>query len=91
MNEQLTERETTFFRWAYSLLVTLAKEELKKAQNDDGEWPMRQEWSQLGASSRSIFLFRAREAAGIPDKEFLQIIRAGLVDVDDLYEGERLE
>jgi len=88
MSEQFTIRETEFFRWAYSLLVVLAKEELKKAHNDDGEWPMRQEWSQLGGTSRSVFLHRAREAAGIPHDEFLQVIRNGQVDVEDLYDDE---
>jgi len=77
------------FRWAYQLLLALAKRRLKDA-NDEREhpndWPAGQEWDELSGSSQKTFLRGAREEAGIPHEEFLALIRSGEYDVEDLYD-----
>lgn len=83
-----------FFRWAYAAIVALAIRRLKQANDENkaaGEencWPAGQEWRDLAGSSRASFLRLAREEAGIPNDEFLAVVRSGDIDVDDLYEGE---
>ena len=70
------------FRWAYALLVELAKVELEAANAECGKaWPAGQEWEDLGATSKSEFLFRARDRVGIPHDEFLEGVRSGEYDV----------
>lgn len=82
-------KETRNFRWAYSLLIELAKAKLAERNSnlvDKEEWPAGQTWNQLGNTSKSIFLMEAREAAGISHEEFLEGIRDGSYDVDDIWE-----
>ena len=50
-----------------------------------GEWPAQEEWDDLGGTSKSTFLHRARDRAGIPHDKFLAGIRDGKYDVDDIY------
>lgn len=82
-------QEKRNFRWAYAAIVALAKRKLKEAnetrENED-DWPGGQEWNDLAGTSKSIFLHQAREEAGIPHDEFLEGIRSGEYEVDDLYE-----
>lgn len=82
-------REERNFRWAYALLVELAKVCLDKAnaEAEPGAWPAGQEWDGLGGSSKSTFLREAREMAGIPHEEFLEGIRKGFYEVDDLFDS----
>jgi len=82
-------RELRNFRWAYGLLAALAKEQLRRANETagPGEWPAGQTWEQLGSSSKAAFLQQARQLAGIPDDEFLDGIRDGTYDVEDLHYG----
>jgi len=77
------------FRWAYALLVELAKVCLDKVNSEAelGAWPAQQEWDDLGPTSKSTFLRQAREMAGIPHDEFLEGIRSGAYDVDDLFDS----
>lgn len=77
------------FRWAYQLLLALAKRRLADANvnlESPGDWPGGQEWHEMVGSSHSIFLHAARDEAGIPHEEFLEFIRNGTYDVDDLYD-----
>lgn len=77
------------FRWAYQLLLALAKRRLADAnanlQSPD-DWPAGQEWHEMVGSSRCIFLGGARAEAGIPCNEFLEPIQNGTYDVEDLYD-----
>jgi hypothetical protein len=77
------------FRWAYQLLLALAKRRLRDA-NDEREhpndWPAGQEWDELVGSSHGTFLRSALQEAGVPYKEFLALIRSGEYDLDDLYD-----
>lgn len=78
------------FRWAYQLLLALAKRRLAEAnaaREDDNDWPAGQEWHEMVGSSHSIFLRGAREEAGIPEDAFIRVIRSSECDVDDLYEA----
>jgi hypothetical protein len=77
------------FRWAYALLVELAKVCLDKANSEaePGAWPAQQEWDDLGSTSKSTFLREAREMAGIAHDEFLAGIRSGAYEVDDLFDS----
>lgn len=83
------------FRWAYKLLLALAKRCLKERNEAlvrDGEpntWPAGQEWHEMVGSSHSVFLHIARDEAGIDRDEFLAQVRSGRYDVDDLYEQAR--
>ena len=81
-------KEERNFRWTYSLLIELAKEELSKANEECGkdEWPAGQEWHHLVPTSHSIFLRRARERAGIDHDEFLAPIRNLEYDIADIYD-----
>jgi hypothetical protein len=66
------------FRWAYALLLELAKEELAKANAEVAgtrNWPGGQQWNELVGSSHAVFLRKARERAGIPHDEFLAVVR----------------
>lgn len=80
-------QEETNFRWAYALLLELAKIELEiaNAEAKPGHWPAQQEWDDLGDSSRSTFLHLARDRVGIPHDKFLENIRNGKYDVDDIF------
>lgn len=83
------ERELRNFRWAYSLLLVLAKRHLADANaslSEPNVWPAGQSWDELNGTSHSIFLRKAREEAGIPHDEFLEPVRSGDYDIDDLYE-----
>jgi len=84
-------KERRNFRWAYAAVVALAKERLREAneaRESPAEWPAGQEWAALNGSSKSIFMRRAREELGIPHNEFLEGVRGGEYDVDDLFEEE---
>lgn len=85
---KMTSEERNF-RWAYRLLIALAKRCLADANRDrdhPSDWPVGQDWSELGATSRSVFLRKAREEAGISHDEFLGPIRDGTYDIDDIYD-----
>jgi len=82
----MMNKEERNYRWAYRLLLALAVRCLHDAQNSNNEWPGEQEWFDLVGSSQAIFLKKAREEAGIMNhKEFLEPIRSGKYDVDDLW------
>lgn len=88
--ERLRQDATQNFRWAYQLLLALAKRRLAEANanlSDPDEWPAGQEWHEMVGSSHSIFLRGARAEAGIPNDAFIELIRAGEYDVDDLYDA----
>ena len=75
------------FRWAYQLLMALAKRclaETNTSLEDKREWPAGQEWDELVGSSQSIFLRQARDEAGIDHDEFLAPLRSSKYNVDDL-------
>lgn len=83
-------RATRNFRWAYQLLLALAKRRLADAnlnREDENDWPAGQEWHEMVGSSHSIFLRGAREEAKIPEDAFMGVIRSLEYDVDDLYEA----
>lgn len=79
-----------YFRWAYQFLLALAKRHLAQMnaeREDPKNWPAGQEWYECNSSSHSIFLRAARAEADVPDDEFLEVVRSGVIDVDDLYEN----
>lgn len=81
---------TRNFRWAYQLLIALAKRRLADAnatRESKDDWPAGQEWHEMVGTSHSIFLRGAREEAGIPEEAFMGVIRSLECDVDDLYEN----
>lgn len=81
--------EEKYYRWAYKLLVYVAKQELKKLNAkrvNENDWPAGQEWDELGGTSRSIFMKKARGLVGINGDEFLKPIREGKFNVDDIWE-----
>jgi uncharacterized membrane protein len=76
-----------YYRWMYAAIICLAKWNLSGANLSCGEdWPAGQSWKQLNNTSRAIFVRRARQEAGIPDDEFLEPIRSGRYDVEDLWD-----
>jgi len=67
-----------YFLWIYRCLIRRAKEILAEDNaklEDPGDWPCGQAWEQLVSTSKSIFMHRARDEAGIPHDEFLAIVR----------------
>ena len=77
-----------FFRWAYRAVVELAKAELEVARPEEGsrDWPGAMKWTELVGSSHAIFMRRARYQCGIPDDEWLAVIRgADAPDFHDIY------
>jgi hypothetical protein len=84
----MKDREAKFFQWAYAGVVCLAQILLQEANEqlaDENDWPAHQKWDELNGSSRSIFLRKARKILGIPDDEFLLIVRSSDVEIDDIY------
>jgi hypothetical protein len=75
------EESELYFQWAYRLLIALAK----RCQQDEGTMHRGQEWSGLVGTSHSMYLKRARQEAGIPEEEFLDVVR-NKIDVSDIYE-----
>lgn len=76
------------FKWAYQLLLALAQRlliERNAMLEDPHDWPAGQEWDELAASSKAVFLREARLIAGIDSEEFLSGIRSGRYNVEDLY------
>lgn len=91
---EANDRATRNFRWAYQLLLALAKRRLADANADresENDWPAGQRWHEMVGTSHSIFLRGAREEAGIPEEAFMGIIRSLECDVDDLYEAAAKE
>lgn len=79
------------FRWAYAAVVALAIKLLEEDNKTCGEnWPAGQTWQDLGGSSRSIYLHRARDLAGIPHDQFLAVVRADGSVTEDIYEAGKL-
>lgn len=69
----------THFRWLYAAVVNLAIRKLEEANAKavgPEDWPMGQTWTQLGGTSRSTFMDRARAELGIPRDEFLELVRS---------------
>lgn len=93
MHDETTPAELRNFRWAYQLLVALAIRNLEEYKRtcEPGEWPGDQDWEDLVDSSRSVFLHKAREEAGIDHDEFLAYVRAGMGDeVADIYDQQHM-
>lgn len=88
-NAALKEIAAQNFRWSYQLLLAFAKHLLARAnaEREGFDWPAGQEWNGLVGTSHSIFLRNARDAAGINHDEYLEGIRDGTYDIDDLYNG----
>lgn len=78
------------YRQVYAAVVAEAVRCLAQAnaEAEPGEWPDQQSWGDLGNTSRSVFMRQARERLGIVDHDaFLVLVRTGVVDVDDLWDG----
>lgn len=75
------------FRWAYAAVCALAVKLLAEDNRTCGKnWPAGQSWDDLGGSSKSAYLHRARELAGIPHADFLAVVRADSDAIEDIYE-----
>ncbi len=80
-----------WFRWAYAAVCALAVKLLEEDNRTCGDnWPAGQSWDELGGSSKSIYLHRARELAGISHADFLALVRADSEEVEDIYEAGRM-
>lgn len=89
-NETLKADALRNFRWAYQLLLALAKRLLADANRDresEDDWPAGQEWHEMVGTSHSVFLRGARKEAHIPEEAFMGLIRSLEYDVDDLYKA----
>lgn len=87
--QRMDEAAELAFRRQYVVVLLQAKGRLRlmnELVGQSGEWPAGQEWASLGGSSRAVFMREAREVLGIDDDTFLEPIREGRVDVQDLYE-----
>lgn len=79
------------FRWAYAAVLELARLELDATNataEDSAAWPAGQSWDELGASSRATFMDLARDRLGISRAAFLAVVRSGLVETEDLWDGQ---
>jgi len=82
------------FLWLYRTLIIRAKrilaEDNAKLENPR-DWPCGQAWEQLVSTSKSIFMHKAREEAGIPHDEFLKVVREwpysvkGMAEINTLW------
>lgn len=83
------ERLVLYFRWAYALNTELAKCILaeKNASADPGCWPAGQLWSDLGSSSREIFLRLARERAGVDATAMRDVVNSGDIELEDIFDA----
>lgn len=62
----------------YAGVVVKAKEFLVEANHARGEsdnWPAGSKWEELAGTSKSIFMYKAREALGIDHESFLKVVR----------------
>ena len=60
----------------YAKVVAKAKQLLEETNKTCGKnWPAGSKWEDLVGTSKSIFMFSAREALLIDDKHFLEIVR----------------
>lgn len=69
-------------KWLVRTLIALAKLNLADVNaNREGEndWPAGQEWNELGHTSQHIFMYMAREEAGIPHNEYRAMIEASVM------------
>lgn len=81
-----------YYRWSYQLMVAFAKELLKRMNEErkhENDWPAGSKWEGLGNSSKSVFLRKARELAGINHDEYLKPVREGKYDVELLFSDNR--
>ncbi len=70
----MTETERQQFITAYKLCIAFAKVLMYNRYDEVGESVPT--WKSLGSTSRSIFMFEARDLAGIDSDEFLSIVRS---------------
>lgn len=90
-NPGAIDAKSPAFQWAFAAVCALAVKLLEEDNRTCGEnWPAGQTWEELGPSSRSIYLLRARALAGIPNDPFLEVVRADSDAVDAIYELGRL-
>lgn len=78
-----SKAEERNFRWLYAALVALAIQFLDKMNRErehPNDWPAGQTWEGLSGSSKDIFMQQAREAAGIPKRQFLALVRGEYMD-----------
>lgn len=88
----LLSGDCSAFRWAYAAVCALAVKLLEEDNRTCRDnWPAGQSWDDLGASSRSVYLHRARELAGIPHADFLEVVRADSDAVEDIYNAGRIK
>ena len=88
---ELARADGSAFRWAYAAVCALAVKLLDEDNKICGKnWPAGQSWNDLSGSSKSIFLHRARDLAGIPHDAFLAVVRADSDAIEDIYEAGRL-
>jgi hypothetical protein len=68
--------------WAYALMIELAVKCLDETNRtvEPGEWPNGQEWENLVGTSRSVFLHKARQLAGINHSEWRAVIEPQIDD-----------
>lgn len=64
-----------FWEMLYRSQLALGKKLLAERNSSRTEWPGGQTWSELGDSSRSLFLGHARTLAGIPHETYLDLLR----------------
>jgi hypothetical protein len=70
--------EETEFLAIYAKVVAKAREflaEAYQAREGSDDWPATLDWNALVGTSKSIFMYKAREALGISHDGFLHIVR----------------
>ena len=87
-HEALVKKNERNFRWAYTAVVYLAQILLQgsnDSRENENDWPAGQTWDEINQSSREIFLRKARSILSISHDEFLEPIRSGEIDVDEIF------
>lgn len=71
-------------KWAWAAVLTLAKQELDKANSnreEDLDWPTGMTWDKLTGSSRGIFVKRAVRQLDIPYIDFIEATKD--IEIDE--------
>lgn len=75
-------------RWLYKAIITLAEDELRLLFSDttSDEWPMSEEWEDMGNTSRHSLIDLALKRLGIPREDFQAwVAQSKAENLDDIF------